>query len=75
MSYQDKKDLLKGLIQNAPATPVQKITPVKKQSYHLNLHIPHQLEIQVKTKAIHTGKSIKQIVIDALNQYLLEDNS
>ena len=75
MSYQDKKDLLKGMIQNAPAPPVQKVTPVKKQSYHLNLHIPRQLEIQVKTKALHSGKSIKQVVIDALNRYLAEDDS
>lgn len=70
MSYQEKKNQLKGLIKNAPETPVQRISPVKKGDWHLNIWLDSGTEMRVKTYALHSKKSIKEITTEALEEYL-----
>ena len=65
------KSQLQGLINQAPATPVQKVQQIKKQSaYHLNLWINNTLENQLKQHALTNQTSIKEICIKALTEYL-----
>lgn len=54
--------------------PVQKVMPVQtngtKDEQQLNVWIPKHLIRRLKVKGAETDKSLKDMVIEALNQYL-----
>ena len=76
MSYQDKKDQLKGLLTKSPETPQQKIQPLKNNNlYHLNCWIQNDLARQLKQLALDTNQSIKDITETALKEYLERNES
>lgn len=55
--------------------PMQKVTPVQtvaspKEEQQLNVWIPKDLMKRLKVKGVETDQSLKEMVIDALNQYL-----
>jgi predicted HicB family RNase H-like nuclease len=55
--------------------PVQKVTPLRpetepKDEQQLNVWIPKDLMKRLKVKGIETDKSLKEMVIEALKEYL-----
>lgn len=79
----DKKDYkgkLSGFaerLKSEPASvPMQEVKPVKGQLkkdtdlYHLNVWIPQELAKRMKLRGVEDGKSLTEITIKALEQYL-----
>jgi len=55
--------------------PVQKVTPVQeaaspKEEQQLNVWIPKDLMKRLKAKGVESDQSLKEMVIDALNQFV-----
>ena len=54
--------------------PVQKVTPVhiteQKEEQQLNVWIPKDLMKRLKVKGVETDRSLKEMVIEALNQFV-----
>lgn len=70
-TYDNKKNSLKDLLKNVPPTPVQKVVEVKEnKQWHLNCWIDNELGKRVKQEALNQGKSIKEITVEALENYL-----
>ena len=76
--YQEKRSSFAERLKTAPTLmPMQKVEPVEvkeieppKEEVQINAWIPKDLMKQVKTRAVVTEKSIKEIVIIALENYL-----
>ena len=65
------KEQLQGLINQAPATPVQRVNPVREdKGYHCNFWIDSALEKQLKQYALDHSMSIKEVCETALRNYL-----
>lgn len=68
------------LLTEKPQTPIQEVRPVSgaapgkvnkaKQETHVNFWVPDELMERVKIRAAKSRKSIKQIGVEALEQYL-----
>ena len=62
------KEQLQGLISQAPATPVQKVNPIKTdRAYHLNCWLDGEQEKELKQYALDHDLSIKETVLRALD--------
>ncbi|MBO0952977.1 hypothetical protein [Fibrella forsythiae] len=67
MKHLNVKEQLQGLISQAPATPVQKVNPVKtERAYHLNCWLDGEQEKALKQYALDHDLSIKETVLTAL---------
>ena len=85
--YSDTMRKLSAMVKDKPvSTPIQEVRPVEPPTpqpvkanskaagkSHLNCWIPNELMQQLKFHAVRSGKSIKQISIEALEQYLPKD--
>lgn len=75
-NYQDNRKKLAERLKTEPAkVPVQEVRPVEptrqaKKEAHVNFWIPEELMEQVKLYAVKSKKSIKQIGIEAFENYL-----
>lgn len=73
--YQDNRKKLAEMIRSEPTkTPIQQVKPViskeDKSESHINFWIPSDLMEQLKLRAVKNKKSIKQIGIEAFEEYL-----
>ncbi|MEQ1552692.1 MAG: hypothetical protein ABL929_00870 [Ferruginibacter sp.] len=72
--YDEKLNSFKNRVNAAPAkTPIQEVRQVEikiKTEVQLNVWIPKDLLQAVKLKAVNENKSIKQIVQQAVENYL-----
>ncbi|WP_026632621.1 hypothetical protein [Dyadobacter alkalitolerans] len=73
--YNENRSKLAGMIKEKPSTvPIQQVKPVaskeEKDESHLNFWIPTHLFNELKMHAVRTNSSIKQIGIEALEEYL-----
>ncbi|GAB3719665.1 hypothetical protein GCM10027592_63260 [Spirosoma flavus] len=73
------KELSNKLKSEPIKTPIQEVRPVEekpkdpkpaKSEYHLNIWMPDSLGNRLKIHAVNSKKSIKQLTIEALEQYL-----
>lgn len=73
MSYEDKKNKLKGLIKTNPATPIQEVKPVKAEKepeFHINARIPINYEDRIKRYCLDHKLTIRQFVLNAIDKEL-----
>lgn len=82
-NYKEKRNSFAERLKSEPAAvTIQKVEPiintvippveVKIEEVQINAWIPKDLMKKVKTKAVIDEKSIKEIVVEALSQYIGE---
>lgn len=72
----EKKDLFAGLkenvLNNTPETPRQTVTPVKEKAKPdetpFTLYIPTKMMMRLKIMAATEGKSLKQLINEAIEE-------
>jgi len=73
--YADKLQGFADRVKTEPVQlPVQKVMPVQptetKEEQQLNVWIPKDLMKRLKVKGAETDQSLKEMVIEALNQFV-----
>lgn len=83
--YNSNRQLLSERLKTeTPKTPIQEVrpveatsppkeTPIKVEEAHVNFWAPSDLIKRVKMHSVTSGKSLKQISIEALEQYLAKN--
>jgi hypothetical protein len=75
-AFSDKLQGFADRVKTEPVQlPVQKVTPVQgtaspKEEQQLNVWIPKDLMKRLKVKGAETDQSLKEMVIEALNQFV-----
>lgn len=75
-AYESKLQGFADRVKTEPVQlPVQKVTPVQevsspKEEQQLNVWIPKDLMKRLKVKGVESDQSLKEMVIDALNQFV-----
>ena len=82
MTASKKNDMLAGFKENlrnseTPVTPMQTVTPVKEKSKieetPFTLHIPKTLFQHIKILSATSGKSMKNLIIEAMKEKYNEE--
>lgn len=74
--YADKLQGFADRVKTEPVQlPIQKVMPIQavtelKEEQQLNVWIPKDLMKRLKVKGVEVDKSLKEMVIEALNQFL-----
>ena len=75
--YEDKlKEFADRIKTDSAQLPVQKVTPLQStlravKEQQLNVWIPKELMMLLKVKGVETDQTLKEMVTEALNQYVL----
>lgn len=76
ITFADKLQGFADRVKTEPVQlPVQKVTPIEpavssKEEQQLNVWIPKDMMKRLKVKGAETDQSLKEMVIEALGQYL-----
>jgi predicted metal-dependent phosphotriesterase family hydrolase len=74
--FEDKLQGFANRVKTEPVQlPIQKVTPIQlttspKEEQQLNVWIPKDLMKRLKVKGAETDKSLKEMVIEALERFL-----
>lgn len=77
--YTENRSKLAEMIKKTPAkTNIQEVRPIstaisKQEESHVNIWIPKPLFIKLKMESARTGKTIKQLTIEAYEKHLNVD--
>lgn len=78
--YIENRSKLAEMIKKTPAkTNIQEVRPVaakptpKEEESHVNIWIPKTLFMRLKMESARTGKTIKQLTIEAYEKHLSPD--